>query len=453
MIATKEPVIFVDADACPVKSEVIKVAGRHGLQVTFVANSGLRPSRDPMVRNVVVSAGFDAADDWIVETATPGDIAITADVPLAVRLVEKDVHTLGPTGRVFDKSTIGMSSAMRDLNQHLREAGEIRGYNAPFSQRDRSRFLEALEQTIRRAKRAATGASAETGHTIHQNRTHQALSMKTVSTAKSHGGVQGVYSHASQACGCEMTFAVFLPPQAENIPCPVVWYLSGLTCTHQNAMDKGEYRRMAAELGLIVVCPDTSPRGDAVPDEPDSWQFGKGAGFYVDATEAPYSTNYRMYSYVNDELPNLVAKHFPADMNRQSVLGHSMGGHGALVQALRNPDRFKACSAFAPIVQPSTAGWSKGAMEKYLGADRTAWRNYDACALVADGCRFPEFLIDQGTADGFLDEGLRPWLFEDACAKAGITLTLNMREGYDHSYFFISTFMDDHLRWHAKRLG
>ena len=277
--------------------------------------------------------------------------------------------------------------------------------------------------------------------------------MKTVSTARSHGGVQGVYTHEAETCQCDMTFAVFVPPQAEDGPCPVLWYLSGLTCTHANVMDKGEYRRMAAELGMIVVCPDTSPRGDDVPDEPENWQFGKGAGFYLDAIQEPFARNYRMYSYIADELPALIAKHFPADMDRQGIFGHSMGGHGALTIALKNPDRFKSCSAFAPIVEPSTAGWSKPALEKYLGKDQAAWRRYDACALVADGARFPEFLIDQGTADGFLDEGLRPWLFEEACKKAGIPLTLNMREGYDHSYFFISSFMNDHLAWHAKRLG
>ncbi|MCO5157295.1 MAG: S-formylglutathione hydrolase [Aquamicrobium sp.] len=277
--------------------------------------------------------------------------------------------------------------------------------------------------------------------------------MKTVSTAKSHGGVQGVYSHASEECACDMTFAVFVPPQAKDGPCPVLWYLSGLTCTHANVMDKGEYRRLAADLGLIVVCPDTSPRGEDVPDEPDNWQFGKGAGFYVDATQARFAKNYRMYSYVTRELPALIAKEFPADMARQGIFGHSMGGHGALTIALKHPDRFRSASAFAPIVQPSTAGWSKPALEKYLGPDEAAWRAYDACALVEDGARFPEFLIDQGTADGFLDEGLRPWLFEDACKGTGIALTLAMREGYDHSYFFISTFMDDHLRWHAQRLG
>ncbi|MDZ5698286.1 S-formylglutathione hydrolase [Chelativorans sp. M5D2P16] len=277
--------------------------------------------------------------------------------------------------------------------------------------------------------------------------------MKTISTAKSHGGIQGVYSHTSETCRCDMTFAVFVPPQAKDGPCPVLWYLSGLTCTHANAMEKAEYRRKAAELGLIVVCPDTSPRGEHVPDEADNWQFGAGAGFYLDATEAPYDQNYRMYSYLMEELPALVGKEFPADLSRQSIFGHSMGGHGALTMALKNPDRFKSCSAFAPIVEPSTAGWSKGAFEKYLGADKNRWRQYDACALVEDGHRFEEFLIDQGTADGFLDEGLRPWLFEEACRKADIPLTLNMREGYDHSYFFMSSFMEDHLAWHAARLG
>lgn len=277
--------------------------------------------------------------------------------------------------------------------------------------------------------------------------------MKTVSTAKSHGGLQGVYSHASEACRCDMTFAVFVPPQAKDRPCPVVWYLSGLTCTHANVMDKGEYRRLAAELGLIVVCPDTSPRGDHVPDEKDNWQFGSGAGFYLDATEAPFVENYRMYSYVTRELPALIAAEFPADMGRQSIFGHSMGGHGALVIALRNPRAFRSCSAFAPIVRPMTADWSKDALEKYLGADQTKWRAWDACALVEDGHRFDGVLMDQGTADGFLEQGLMPWLFEDACAKAEIPLTLNMREGYDHSYFFISSFMDDHLRWHHERLN
>jgi S-formylglutathione hydrolase len=277
--------------------------------------------------------------------------------------------------------------------------------------------------------------------------------LKTISTAKSHGGTQGVYSHASEACGCDMTFAVFVPPQAKDGPCSVLWYLSGLTCTHANVMDKGEYRRMAAELGLIVVCPDTSPRGADVPDEKDNWQFGSGAGFYVDATETPYAANYRMYSYVVDELPKLIAAHFPADMTRQSIFGHSMGGHGALTIALKNPERFASCSAFAPIVHPSTADWSSKAFARYLGPNEADWRAYDACLLIEDGHHFDGFLVDQGKADGFLQDGLRPWLLEEACRKAGIPLTLRMQDGYDHSYFFISSFMEDHLRWHAARLG
>ena len=277
--------------------------------------------------------------------------------------------------------------------------------------------------------------------------------MKVLSQNTAFGGMQGVFAHDSEACKCEMTFAVFVPPQAIREPRPVLWYLSGLTCTHANVMEKGEYRRMAAELGLIVVCPDTSPRGNDVPDELTNWQMGKGAGFYLDATEAPWAEHYQMYSYVTEELPNFLRQHFRMDMDRQGIFGHSMGGHGAMTIALKHPDRFKSCSAFAPIVEPSTADWSIPAFEKYLGGDKAAWREYDACALVADGARFPEFLIDQGKADGFLDNGLRPWLFEEAIKDKDIKLTLRMHERYDHSYYFISTFMDDHLKWHAERLG
>lgn len=276
--------------------------------------------------------------------------------------------------------------------------------------------------------------------------------METISTAKSFGGTQGVYRHKSEACKCDMTFAVFLPPQAKDGPVPVLWYLSGLTCTHQNVMDKGEYRQLAAELGIAVICPDTSPRGDNIPDEPDNWQFGKGAGFYVNATQEPFAEHYQMYSYITKELTELVSAEFPLDMSRQAITGHSMGGHGALTIALKNPERFKSVSAFAPIAQPSTAGWSKPAFEKYLGAEERAWRAYDATLLIEDGARISEILVDQGSADGFLNDGLRPWLLEEACNKAGIALTFNMREGYDHSYFFISTFMNDHLNWHAERL-
>ncbi|APO74914.1 S-formylglutathione hydrolase protein [Rhizobium etli 8C-3] len=277
--------------------------------------------------------------------------------------------------------------------------------------------------------------------------------MNIISQATAFGGMQGVYSHESESCKCEMTFAVFAPPKAIKEPCPVLWYLSGLTCTHANVMEKGEYRRMAAEFGLIIVCPDTSPRGNDIPDELTNWQMGKGAGFYLDATEEPWAENYRMYTYITEELPTLLAKQFRVDMSRQGIFGHSMGGHGALTMALRNPDRFRSCSAFAPIVEPSTADWSAPAFEKYLGSDRAAWRNYDACALVSDGARFPEFLIDQGKADGFLENGLRPWLFEESIKGTDIKLTLRMHERYDHSYYFISTFMDDHLTWHAERLA
>ena len=275
--------------------------------------------------------------------------------------------------------------------------------------------------------------------------------METLSTDKSFGGVQGVYRHSSSVTGCDMTFAVYLPPQAEDGPVPVLWYLSGLTCTHANVMEKGEYRRAAAELGIAVICPDTSPRGEDVPDE-DDWQFGSGAGFYVDATEAPYDANYRMYSYVMEDLPALVATQFPLRMDRQGIFGHSMGGHGALVMALRNGERFRSCSAFAPIVNPTTAEMAAKGLSRYLGADQSAWRAYDAVALVEDGHGFPEILVDQGDADVFLDDGLRPWLLEEAC-KGGLTdLRLRMQPGYGHAYYFVSTFMEDHLRWHAARL-
>ena len=276
--------------------------------------------------------------------------------------------------------------------------------------------------------------------------------METLSTEKSFDGVQGVYRHAASQTACDMTFAVYMPPQAEDGPVPVLWYLSGLTCTHANVMEKGEYRRVAAELGLAIIAPDTSPRGADVPDEPDNWQFGSGAGFYVDASEAPYEMHYRMYSYIRDELPALVGDAFNLDMSRQGIFGHSMGGHGALVMALRNPDRFCSASAFAPIVNPSTADLSSSAFARYLGSDQAAWRAYDAVSLVEDGHSFPEILIDQGDADSFLELGLRPWLLETAVAGTETELILRMQPGYGHSYYFISSFMEDHLRWHAARL-
>jgi S-formylglutathione hydrolase len=279
------------------------------------------------------------------------------------------------------------------------------------------------------------------------------VTFETIWTAKSFGGIQGVYRHASRETGTDMTFAIYLPPQAaEGAKLPLLWYLSGLTCTHANVMEKGGYQRICAELGLIFVAPDTSPRGSDVPDDP-AYDFGQGAGFYVDATEAPFASNYRMFSYVAAELPALLEQHFPADPARQAIAGHSMGGHGALTIALKNPGRYRSVSAFAPIVAPSQVPWGEKALGRYLGADRAAWRAADAVALIEDGARVPEILVDQGSADSFLDTELKPELLEAACRDAGIPLTLRMQEGYDHSYFFISTFMEDHLRWHWERLA
>ena len=274
--------------------------------------------------------------------------------------------------------------------------------------------------------------------------------MKYISKAYSFEGKQLVCSHQSAVNNCEMTFAVFIPPKIKNPP--VLWYLSGLTCSHLNVMEKGEYRKKAAELGMAIVCPDTSPRGENIPDEKDNWQFGSGAGFYLDATESPYDKNYNMYSYIIDELPGVIEKYFDFDMSRQSIFGHSMGGHGAIVMALRNPKKFKSCSAFAPIVEPSSASWSSEAFKKFIGLDQSNWQKYDSVALVKNGYYFPEILVDQGDADSFLEEGLRPWLLEDACKNTNINLKLRMQPNYDHSYYFISTFMADHLIWHRERI-
>ena len=276
--------------------------------------------------------------------------------------------------------------------------------------------------------------------------------MELVSENRSHGGRQLVVKHASAACACDMMFSIFLPPQAEEGgKLPVVWYLSGLTCTPMNVTEKGEYRAACAELGLIFVAPDTSPRGDGVPDVED-YDFGKGAGFYVDATEAPWSKNFHMWTYMTEELPALVTAEFPVDMGRQGITGHSMGGHGALTLALRNPARFRSVSAFAPIVAPSRVPWGQKALAGYLGADRALWRQHDAVALIEDGSRVHDILVDIGTADPFLEQELRPELLERACTDAGIDLTLRRQPGYDHSYYFISTFMAEHLRWHSGRL-
>lgn len=278
------------------------------------------------------------------------------------------------------------------------------------------------------------------------------MSVETVSTNRAHGGVQGVYRHDSTATGTPMTFSVFVPDHEEGAKLPVLWYLSGLTCTHANVTEKGEYRAACAEHGVIFIAPDTSPRGDDVPDD-EAYDFGKGAGFYVDAMQEPWAASYRMRSYVEDELPALILREFPmADMGRQGITGHSMGGHGALTIGLRNPDRFQSVSAFAPIVAPSQCPWGEKALGGYLGQDRAAWRLHDAVALIEDGARLPELLVDQGAADAFLTEQLKPELLATACRDAGIALTLRMQPGYDHSYYFISSFMADHVAWHADRL-
>ena len=280
------------------------------------------------------------------------------------------------------------------------------------------------------------------------------LSFETVSQSRCFGGTQFVYRHASRETGTPMRVAVFVPPQAKDAKVPVVWFLSGLTCTEENFTVKAGAQRVASELGLILIAPDTSPRGEGVPDDPEgAYDFGLGAGFYVDATQEPWAKNYRMRSYIEHELPELIAENLPADMSRQGITGHSMGGHGALTIALRNPGRFKAVSAFAPIASPMNCPWGEKALSNYIGPDRSAWREYDACALIENGARaarpagrsghrrqLPRDPAQAAIAGGGLRPGRDP-------------LTLRMQDGYDHSYFFIATFIEDHLRWHAERLS
>ena len=275
--------------------------------------------------------------------------------------------------------------------------------------------------------------------------------MKTISTNKMHDGVQAVYEHRSDACDCDMRVAVFTPSGAENAPA-LIW-LSGLTCTEQNFVTKAGAQRIAAELGMVLIAPDTSPRGDHVPDTEDRYDFGKGAGFYLDATVMPWMENYSMETYISDELPFWIKENLPqVDAQRMGIFGHSMGGHGALTLHLKNPTLFKTCSAFSPIVAPSQVPWGRKAFEGYLGDSESAWLKYDATQLVMKQPSDAHILIDQGTDDEFLREHLKPEIFDVACQKMGQKLTLRMQDGYDHSYYFIASFIEDHIKWHAKSL-
>lgn len=276
--------------------------------------------------------------------------------------------------------------------------------------------------------------------------------METVKEWKSFGGVQGVYRHISAATGTEMEVAIYAPPQAAKGPVPILTYLSGLTCTWENVVAKGGFQAHAARHGVMIVAPDTSPRDAGIEGEDEGYDLGTGAGFYVDATQEPWSGAYRMYSYVTEDLPALVATHFPGDVARQGIFGHSMGGHGALICGLRNPDRYRSISAFAPISAPSKCPWGRKAFTAYLGGDRNGWKKYDACELAGHSGWSTEILVDQGTADEFLEEQLRPELLEAAFDTADVPLTVRRQEGYDHSYYFIASFMADHVAHHARLL-
>ena len=274
--------------------------------------------------------------------------------------------------------------------------------------------------------------------------------MRTLSETACFGGVQGVYAHASEVCGCEMTFAVYLPPRAAEGPVPVLWYLSGLTCTHENAMTKAGAQAWAAREGIALVFPDTSPRGEGVADD-DAFDLGQGAGFYVDATEAPWSAHFSMWSYLTDELPRVVFHSFDLEEGAQGITGHSMGGHGALTLALRHPDRFRSVSAFAPIANPSGSDWGRKQFAAYLGADEAAWAAHDSSLLLRERGWKGSLLIDQGTSDQFLDL-LRPEALAAAIAERRQPAVFRMQPGYDHSYFFVASFMEDHVAFHAEAL-
>jgi S-formylglutathione hydrolase len=279
------------------------------------------------------------------------------------------------------------------------------------------------------------------------------MTLNTKSEQKSFSGVQGVYSHQSESTNCDMEFSVYVPEHSNDEKLPVLFYLSGLTCTQDNVTTKSGFQRYASEYRVIIVCPDTSPRGTDFEGEHDSYDFGSGAGFYLNATQQPWSENYRMYDYIVDELPALIAENFPIDTQRMGIFGHSMGGHGALTIGLKNPEKFKTISAFAPIVNPSNCPWGVKAFEGYLGSDKADWQHYDATCLIEQGAKSPnKILIDQGSADNFLEEQLKPEVFQVACQKAGQELQLRMQSGFDHSYYFIGSFIGEHIRFHIGEL-
>ncbi|MDG1907075.1 MAG: S-formylglutathione hydrolase [Arenicella sp.] len=278
--------------------------------------------------------------------------------------------------------------------------------------------------------------------------------LEIASSVTCFDGQQIQYKHKSEVLGCEMQFSVFLPPQSEHEAVPVVYWLSGLTCNDQNFVTKAGAQQYASDLGIAIVCPDTSPRGDGVPDDPEAaYDFGLGAGFYVNATQEPWSQHYRMYDYIVHELPSLLKEVDGLDTGRASISGHSMGGHGALSIGLKNPDKYRSVSAFSPIVAPTHCPWGQKALGNYIGADKTAWADYDSCELVAKASQQRPTLVDQGTSDNFLEEQLKTELLVQACEKANYPMTIRMQEGYDHSYFFIATFIQSHLEFHSQHLS
>ncbi len=276
--------------------------------------------------------------------------------------------------------------------------------------------------------------------------------VELLSKTRSFAGDLMRFRHLSRSCSCEMTFSVYLPPQATNGPVPALYWLSGLTCTDENFFQKAGVQQYAAEKGIAIIAPDTSPRGEHVPDDVHSWDFGSGAGFYVNATQQPWSKNYRMYDYIVDELPHLVTDNFPIDGTRQSIFGHSMGGHGAITIALKNPDKYRSVSAFSPISSPKQCPWGEKALGRYIGDNPAGWDQYDSCALILSSESKKPILVDQGDADDFLTEQLKPQLLEQVCKQQDHPLTLRMQSGYDHSYFFIATFIKDHIEYHANHL-